>query len=239
MILRFDLHMHSFFSADAAASPEELIAAARAKGLSGIAITDHDSCEAHAYLREKGLEREDGLPVDDFLVVPGMEVSTADGHLLCIGTLLPVMRGAPAAVVFEEIRRRGGVAIPAHPYDRWRAGIREEVLTDLPLEALEVFNAAVSSRSYNDLAAAYAKKRGISMLAGSDAHHASAVGISSTAFDMDTFTVAGLLAALRAGGTTPEGNYLSRIEAVKKHFGNFFRLANKRPPRIQKPGEDY
>lgn len=238
MIHRFDLHMHSFYSADAAASPEELIAAAKARGLSGIAITDHDSCEAHAYLREQGLEREDGLPVNDFLVVPGMEVSTADGHMLCLGAMMPVMRGAPAAVVFEEVRRRGGIAIPAHPYDRWRAGIREEVLADLPLEALEVFNAAVSSRSYNDRALAYARKRGITMLAGSDAHHASAVGISATAFELDSFTVAGLLAALRGGGATPEGKYLSRLEAVKKHFGNFFRLANKRPPRIQKPDED-
>ena len=47
MLYRFDLHLHSFYSADAAASPEELIAAARAPGLNGIAITDHDSCEAH------------------------------------------------------------------------------------------------------------------------------------------------------------------------------------------------
>ena len=29
--------------------------------------------------------RLDGLPVNDFLVLPGVEVTTADGHLLCIG----------------------------------------------------------------------------------------------------------------------------------------------------------
>lgn len=228
MIHRFDLHMHSHYSADAAASPEQLIAAARARGLSGIAITDHDSCEAHEYLLKKGLERPDGLPVDDFLVVPGMEVSTADGHLLCIGATLPVMRGEPAKIVFEAIRERGGIAIPAHPYDRWRAGIHETILDELALEAIEVFNAAVSSRGYNDSALAYARGRGLSMTAASDAHHASAVGISSTAFDLGTFSVAGLLAAIRSGGT-PEGQYLSRLEAIKKHFGNWFRIANPRP----------
>jgi predicted metal-dependent phosphoesterase TrpH len=227
MLHRFDLHMHSFFSADAAASPEQLIAAAKACGLSGIAITDHDSCEAHEYLIKKGLERPDGLPVDGFLVIPGMEVSTAHGHMLCIGTTLPVMQDEPAHVVFEAIRERGGVAIPAHPYDRWRAGIHETVLDDLPLEALEVFNAAVSSRDFNERALAYAKNRGLSMTAASDAHHASAVGISVTTFEMETLSVAALLAALRKGGD-PAGQYLSRLEALKKHFGNFFRLMNPR-----------
>ena len=72
MLYRFDLHVHSYFSSDAAGAPEELIVAARAKGLSGIAITDHDTCEAHDYLIEKGLERPDGQPAHGFLVVPGV-----------------------------------------------------------------------------------------------------------------------------------------------------------------------
>jgi len=228
MLHRFDLHMHSFFSADAVASPEELIAHAKARGLSGIAITDHDSCGVHKYLRKKGLEREDGEPVDGFLVVPGMEVSTADGHLLCIGATLPVMRGAPAAEVFRAILERGGVPIPAHPYDTWRAGIREEVLNGLPLVALEVFNAAVTSKSFNTHALSYARSRGLSMTAGSDAHHASAVGVSATAFELEALNLSNLLASLRKGGE-PQGQYLSRKEALKKHFGNWFRIFNKRP----------
>lgn len=230
MLHHFDLHMHSYYSADAAATPEELIAAAKARGLSGIAITDHDSCEAHAYLQSKGLERADGQAVDGFLVIPGVEVSTADGHMLCIGATLPRMKGQPAQAVFDAILAKGGVAIPAHPYDRWRAGIREEILDSLALEAVEVFNAAVTSRGYNDRALAYGKKRGLSLVAGSDAHHASAVGISNTTFELESLTVASVLAALRGGGT-PNGNYLPRVEALKKHFGNWFRFGNRRPPK--------
>ena len=177
MLHRFDLHVHSYFSADAASAPEELIEAARARGLSGIAITDHDTCEAHEYLIEKGLEQLDGQPAHGFLVIPGVEVSTADGHLLCIGTILPMMRGEPAAKVVKTIEDRGGVAIPAHPYDRWRAGIREEILDSLDLKAIEVFNAA-AKKEYNEQALAYATRRGLSMTASSDAHHASAVAVS-------------------------------------------------------------
>ena len=85
MPLNIDLHTHSFFSGDGISSPEDMIAAARAKGLHGIAITDHNTCDAVNYLLQKGLMRLDGLPVDDFLILPGVEVTTADGHLLCIG----------------------------------------------------------------------------------------------------------------------------------------------------------
>jgi predicted metal-dependent phosphoesterase TrpH len=226
MLHRFDLHVHSFFSPDAASSPEELIEVARNRGLSGITITDHDTCEAHEYLLEKGFERLDGQPVDDFLVVPGVEVSTADGHLLCIGTTLPVMRGEPAAIVARAIEDRGGVPIPSHPYDHWRAGIPEGILDTLDLKAIEVFNAA-ARREYNEKALAYAARRGISMTASSDAHHASAVAVSATAFDLSHLCVSDLLAALRKGGS-PEGRYLSRLEAMKKRFGAWLRPANRK-----------
>jgi predicted metal-dependent phosphoesterase TrpH len=223
MLHRFDLHVHSFFSKDATGSPESLIAAARAGGLSGMAITDHDTCEAHEYLK--------GHPAPaGFLVVPGVEVSTAEGHLICLGVTLPFLKGAPAREVIEIVKSAGGIAIPAHPFDRWRAGIRPAVLDTLDLEAIEVFNAAVTSRSYNDKALAYAEGRGLKMIAASDAHHSSAVGASTTAFEMDELTVPALLAAIRRGGQ-PDGRYLPFREGVKKHFANWFRKVNPQPAR--------
>lgn len=221
MVHRFDFHTHSYFSKDACASPEELIAAARQRGLSGIAITDHNSCAVHDALRGSVLP-------EGFLVLPGVEVSTAEGHLLCIGAVLPPLKGQPAARVLEEINKVGGVAIPAHPFDRWRAGIRAEVLDSLAIDVLEVFNAAVTSRRYNDQAKKYAQARGLAMTAASDAHHASAVGIATTSLDLDELSLPAVLAALRRGGQ-PEGNYLPFREGLKKHFGNWFRFANRRP----------
>ena len=227
MIHRFDLHVHSFFSKDACNSPDELIARARERGLSGIAITDHDSCGAHEYLRGKELPA-------GFLLIPGVEVSTAEGHLLCIGATLPYMKGCPAVEVLGAIKKAGGVAVPAHPFDRWRAGIRAEILDKLDIEVLEVFNAAVSARRANERALAYAKKRGLSMTAASDAHHDSAVGVSTTAFDLAELTLPALLEALRNGGT-PDGNYLSFREAMKKNFGNWFRFLNRRSIPVASP----
>lgn len=59
--------------------------------------------------------------------------------------------------VLGAIKKAGGVAVPAHPFDRWRAGIRAEILDKLDIEVLEVFNAAVSARRANERALAYAK----------------------------------------------------------------------------------
>jgi predicted metal-dependent phosphoesterase TrpH len=235
MFHRFDLHVHSWYSADAAHEPERLIAAARAAGLSGLAITDHDTCAVHEYLRKQGLEREDGLPVDGFLVIPGVEVSTAEGHLLCLGTTLPWMKHEPVEKVLEAIKERGGFAAPAHPYDAWRAGIREQSLDSLPLEAIEIFNAAVTSRGYNEKARQYAVKRGITGLAGSDAHHAGAIGMAVTEIDIAELSVAAVLDSLRAGRVRLDARYLTRRQGVQKHFANWFRFTKTRRPPKAKP----
>jgi predicted metal-dependent phosphoesterase TrpH len=227
MLHRFDLHTHTFFSSDACNSPEEMIKAARRRGLSGIAITDHNTCEAHDYLQGRQLP-------EGFLVIPGVEVSTAEGHLLCIGATLPYLKGKPAREVLAEIKKAGGIGIPAHPFDKWRAGIRADTLDTLDIEALEVFNAAVTAKSYNVKALQYAKSRGLSMTAASDAHHDSASGVSWTTFELDELSVPALLAAIRKGGT-PEGHYLTFQEGMKKHLANWFRILkkNRRPQQVQ------
>ena len=227
MLHRFDLHTHTFFSTDACNSPEEMIEAARRRGLSGIAITDHNTCEAHDYLQGRQLP-------EGFLVIPGVEVSTAEGHLLCIGATLPYLKGKPAREVLAEIKKAGGIGIPAHPFDKWRAGIRADTLDTLELEALEVFNAAVTAKSYNEKALQYAKSRGLSMTAASDAHHDSASGVSWTTFELDELSVPAILAAIRKGGT-PEGHYLTFQEGMKKHLANWFRILkkNRRPQQVQ------
>ena len=224
----FDLHLHTHYSADACGSPEVMIAAAKERGLSGIAITDHNTCEAVDYLTKEGLIREDGLPVDGFLVIPGVEVSTADGHLLCLGITLPNMKGAPALEVAAAVKQQGGICIAPHAYDSFRAGIREEILDQLDLAALETFNAAVTLRGFNAKAAAYATRRGLAGTAASDAHHASAAGICSTAYDLTELSVSAVLDAISRGGERNE-NYLSFSESMKKNFGNWFRVFNPSP----------
>jgi predicted metal-dependent phosphoesterase TrpH len=232
MAYKIDLHCHSFFSGDGVSSPEALIAAARRKGLHGFALTDHNTSDGCRYLLDKGLVREDGQPVDNFLIIPGVEVTTAEGHLLCLGVILPYLKGHPAEEVCKMTREMGGVAIPPHPYDLFRAGIRQSVLDSLPIDGLEVFNAATTLKRYNRMAFEYATMRGLPMTAGSDAHHEAAIGTAYTILRTTDFSVGGLLKQI-VEGTELNQQYLTPRDALRKTWNNWLRLRRK---RIHKPG---
>ncbi len=75
-IRRVDLHSHTFFS-DGTLSPEDLVSRARQRGLSALAVTDHDSVE--------GIPRARAAAEGALDLVPGVELSTTlDGHDLHI-----------------------------------------------------------------------------------------------------------------------------------------------------------
>lgn len=212
---------------DGVSSPEDIIAAARRAGLHALAITDHNTCEAVHYMIERGIMRADGLPVDGFLVIPGIEVTTSDGHLLCLGCQLPSnLKGQPAIEVCRMAQEAGGLCVAPHPYDLFRAGIRENVLDALPLDGLEVFNAAITFKRHNHKAYDYATRRGLPMTAGSDAHHADAVGVASTIVETNDFSVRGVLSAMKEK-TELERHYLSAGQTIRKTWNNWFRLRSR------------
>jgi predicted metal-dependent phosphoesterase TrpH len=227
MPYKIDLHCHSFFSGDGVSSPESLIAAARKKGLDGFALTDHNTSDGIRYMYDKGLAREDGQPVDNFLVVPGVEVTTDEGHLLCLGVILPFLKGMPAQEVCQIVHAMSGLTIPPHPYDLFRAGIREAVLDTLAIDALEVFNAATTFKRYNKRAFDYAQRRKLPMTAGSDAHHEAAIGTAYTILDAPELTTAAVLAQIKRGAELNQ-QYLSARNAFRKTWNNWLRLRPKR-----------
>jgi predicted metal-dependent phosphoesterase TrpH len=229
MTLNIDLHCHSRFSADGVAEPEDMILMAKAKGLQGFAITDHNTCACVDYFESIGALRKDGLPVDGFLIIPGQEITTREGHLLALGIRLPDLKGIPAREAVEIIHQHGGLAIPPHPYDYFRAGIRENILATLPIDGLEVFNAATTLKRCNNQAFDYARSRNLPMTAASDAHHAEMVGIAYTILETEDFSLAGVLAAIRTS-TVLQRRYLTPREAFKKTWNNLFR--KKRISRI-------
>ena len=75
-------------------------------------------------------------------------------------------------------------------------GIRFSTLETLPIDALEVFNAATTLRRYNRYAFKYAQVRGLPMTAASDAHHHAAIGTAYTILNTDDFSVHGILAQI-------------------------------------------
>ncbi len=210
--VEIDFHVHSRASPDGLDTPERMLWAARDAGLDAIAITDHDRSAGYRRLIELGLADPAGLPVDGFLVIPGVEASTTAGHVLVIGASFdtPARRGG---ISVEQLARRARsfnraadadpppLLVAAHPMDRTRAGVGEEIVRVAGFDALEVFNSKTLDRSANARAGVLARALGLPGIGGSDAHCAAAVGRARTVVEVEAFTVAGVLAGVRADRT--------------------------------------
>ena len=174
MALRLDLHNHTSFSSDGVMSPAELLQAARARGLACIAVTDHNTVEG-ALAALALAEADPTLP----RVIPGIEISTADGDVIGLYVREAVPRGLSAEDSMALIRQQGGLVYLPHPFDVIRRGtiasrVRERVAAQA--DVVEVLNgrslSALAVRNSRLLALRHDKPQG----AGSDAHGPREVG---------------------------------------------------------------
>ena len=154
--LRIDMHMHTRASFDCLSDPMLVLAAARARGVHRITITDHDRLDAALALAA------------DFpdAVIPGEEVKTAEG-VDVIGLYLDkeIPGGTPAKEVCQRIKEQGGLVYLPHPYARGKgaSGRYAEELAPL-VDIVEVFNGRLHPGHLNEpgeeLAARWSKARG-------------------------------------------------------------------------------
>src|SRR5690348_14224128 len=103
-----DLHMHSIYSYDGTASVPAILGRAKALGLSVIAITDHD--EIAGSLKAVELAPQYGIEV-----IPGIEITTADGDLLAYNITEKVPPHLPVEETILRVGALGGFCIAAHP----------------------------------------------------------------------------------------------------------------------------
>jgi len=198
-LLKFDLHVHSSCS-DGRDGVGEILEAAVERGLDGIAITDHDTLEG-SFLAEE-IVRDKEL---DLLVIPGVEVSTSDGHLLALGTRELPPGGRSAEETIEFIHQRGGIAIVSHPYHLFR-----HAMYRIPdCDAVEVYNSKYIVGIANWWARRKAERLGLPMVAGSDAHMAKTVGLGVTVVEVQGEDVTDVLEAIREGRVEISGRKTS------------------------------
>jgi hypothetical protein len=187
-----DLHCHTSASFDSLASPESVVKAAAKRGLTHLAITDHDKIDG-------ALRARDAAP-DGLVVLIGEEIKTADGDLIAVFLEKAVRPGMPARETIEAVREQGGLVGIPHPFDSFRGSM----LKDPRLEAIgqlvdwvEAHNARVVGGSGNEKAAAFAHELGLPGIAASDAHSVLEVGVAYNVVEGDPSTPEGLLAALQ------------------------------------------
>lgn len=183
MLVRADFHTHSIGDGKHGAKTPDLVAAhleaAMEAGLECIGVTDHDDLRPGLLAVEYAAKNN--LPI---LVIPGMEITTDEGHLIGLGLQesLPAWQGMTETV--EEIRRQGAISILPHPFF---PKLRERKDVD----AIERFNSR-----YGDFDI---QENGVAIIASSDAHSPADIHASPyhMLVDVDHLTWSGISGAFR------------------------------------------
>ncbi len=195
--MRFDLHIHSNYSSDSNLAVDDILKKAVRKGLDGIAICDHNTIEGSLCAIKRACELN--LPL---LVIPGMEISTSDGHLIVIGIRENIQ---PERQVLETItiaRQKGGVVIAPHPFKKDSIGSAAK-----DADAIETFNSRCVFGE-NEKAKELALSLGKPEVGGSDSHLLSTIGIGFTEIDAQR-SESSVLESIRNGRSFSGGRVIT------------------------------
>ena len=205
-----DLHCHTAHSFDSLARPAAVARVAAQRGLTHLAITDHERIDgAHA--------ARDAAP-DGLTVIVGQEVRTTGGDLIGLFLDQPVAPGMSSLDAARAIREQGGLVGLPHPFDRFRAsgGRRSPAAAWQELLSLvdyvEGHNARLMVGDGNARAVELARQHGLPTVSVSDAHTLMEVGVAYTTFDEPLDTAAQMRRAL-AGGRMSLGHGSRLIRA--------------------------
>jgi len=184
--------------------------AAAERGLTHLAITDHDRIDG-------ALAARDAAP-DGLTVIIGQEVRTTTGDLIALYVERPIPPGLTPVEAAGRIRDQNGLVGLAHPFDRFRAGAgrrgwEAELEALIPLlDFVEIWNARLFVGGGNQQAADFAAQNKVAGVAVSDAHTVLEVGVAYTILEGPINGAEDLRAALSTAQlVTARGSRLVRV----------------------------
>jgi predicted metal-dependent phosphoesterase TrpH len=165
-LIRADLHIHTTYSSDSTVTPKTLVEKLVAHNFIKVAaVTDHDTVQG------LNVTQKLASAYPDILIIPGVEISTAEGDLLILGTEEAPPKPWTVEGVLDFAREGDFVSVVAHPYREYGMG---DLARNYKVDAIEVLNGESAPRA-NKRAQELAKSMGLPGLAGSDAHQPSEV----------------------------------------------------------------
>lgn len=171
--LLIDLHAHTICS-DGLMTVKELLVKAKKVGLAGIAITDHDT--THCIKEALRLGGKLGI-----IVIPGVEITTREAHLLLYGITFELPRkykNKPHVLeVLDFANENSLFSSIAHPYGRFLRPYPVVYLREAleRVNGIEVINGRTPVRN-NIRAMNLSLRYGKIPTAGSDAHIPEEIG---------------------------------------------------------------
>jgi len=194
--MKIDLHVHSYERSGCAISSEkDQIEAAIAKGLDGIAFTDHNSQRSKRRINSLN---EKYAP---FKIFTGVEIDIENSHehLLVLG-VSDMVDMCEHSWTYPElhafVRERNGYIAMAHPY-RYENRVRSNIYDFVP-DALEIQSNNTIPRNTPAIIS-LAKEIGTKTIAASDAHVADRVGTYYVELHNTVQTDEDLVRELRSG----------------------------------------
>jgi predicted metal-dependent phosphoesterase TrpH len=176
-MMKYDFHCHSKYSEDGFLDPKKMVKIALKKGISGIAITDHNTIKGG--LKAKEYES------DEFKVVVGSEINTDRGEVLGL-FLSDEIVATEFVEVTREIRDQNGVVVIPHPFDHIRSMALHPDDDECEfIDNIEVFNSRCIFQIYNQKAVDFASKNNLMAIAGSDAHFLNEIGMGGINTESD------------------------------------------------------
>ncbi len=190
--MKYDLHVHTDYSPDGSLSPEMVIKIAKSRDLQGVAITDHNTIKG-------GVEAK-RYETGNFTIIVGSEIKTDRGDLIGL-FLTDEVQSRNLQEASSEIRSQGGLVVIPHPFDRFRrSAINPTVEEARMADALEVYNSRCLLQRCNKMAMEMARKIGIGITAGSDAHFSREIGSAGIITDSDDLKTAIIRGQVRVFG---------------------------------------
>lgn len=202
--MRADIHIHSIHSSDGKVSVGDVVKRCRMLGFGAVSIVDHNSFAGS--VEALALENE------DVIILPGMEITTAAGHVLAYHITEEVERGLSVEETIDRIHGLAGIAVAPHPFRIWSGLGRMEAIKG-KFDAIEVMNARSmggSNKRAQDLAISLDR----SVTGGSDAHSLDQIGKSFTVFPEGCQNPGDLVKAIRNKRTTAEGSSRTAIGSM-------------------------
>jgi predicted metal-dependent phosphoesterase TrpH len=220
MLIRADLHIHTTYSADSLITPKDLVYYAKKRGLNACAVTDHNTLDG-AYKIAKET---------DFLIIPGMEVSSSDGHIVALNIHELIPRSHSAVETVARIHKAGGIAIACHPYVYFKGCLGEKVCEDF--DAVEVINArAFPFKRSVKKAQEAAERLRLPRVAGTDAHFGPQIGSGYTEIEAEAPTVEAIADAIVKGHCSAHGGpvtALSNFQLTIARLKDMTKKSNRR-----------
>lgn len=185
---------------------------ARKRGLDAVAVTDHDTIRGALKLSKR----------EDFLIIPGIEISTQHGHVLGLNLHEQIQPLLDVPTTVQRIHEAGGIAIAAHPTALYRGELRKFMIKDF--DAIEVINASSIPFGFsNSVNRKLAEEFKLPQTAGSDAHYAPEVGMAYCVVEA-SLEKEEIVAAIKNGRVKACGRAIPWLMRLKREALNFKKM---------------